>query len=277
MPGRGDVEEARAPAVSATEAGEATPTATGDAASVKLVRGQQAGNSSDKQRRNLTAYQREILGRLLQLASQGKLSNHDIRFVMGVAERTVQRYRAMLSSTGSIEARPKPLNAEKMHQEQLDVRPHCLAFDCSNSWRVIDKTVAMLQELVDWVRANDDAMMEDMQAYLLQRFNLKVSAATLSRRLRRVGVNRAHGARRRVKLRKEALAGQSPAPRPIPVSAPVTYTAIRPPPQQTPVPVPMPINSYTSAALMPPPPRPTSAIPQHSNPSGPSLEQQTRK
>jgi predicted transcriptional regulator len=71
------------------------------------------------------------MGRLMELKDKGKqLSIGDIAFIVGVAERTVTRYRTIWHATGTVEMRPKALrNAEKMHDEQLKVfEPPMLAF-----------------------------------------------------------------------------------------------------------------------------------------------------
>ncbi|KAK3396511.1 hypothetical protein B0T20DRAFT_273569 [Sordaria brevicollis] len=109
--------------------------------------------------KRFTEEQRLILERMLTL--KDKLKNHEIAFIMGFDERTIRRRRYEYEANGKIAPPPDvSKNAEKLKPETL-------------------------QKLLDWLKDNDHAIIEDMQKFLKEACNCNVSRATISRQLKK--------------------------------------------------------------------------------------------
>ncbi|KAK1828245.1 hypothetical protein QBC39DRAFT_359856 [Podospora conica] len=127
--------------------------------------------------KQLSAFQRQILGRLFQLP---QLTNRQIAFVLEYDERTIRRRRDEWKATGEIRAhKDVSKNAEKFKPEAVT-------------------------KLVEWLKDHDDALLEDCQLFLKRELDLEVSLPTISRQLvKATGKARTRGRARRVKQRRE--------------------------------------------------------------------------
>ncbi|KAK3354134.1 hypothetical protein B0H65DRAFT_1390 [Neurospora tetraspora] len=135
--------------------------------------------------KRFTEDQRVLLERMLTL--KDKLSNHDIAFILGFDERTIRRRRYEFEANGRIAPPPDvSKNAEKL------------------------KAVT-LEKLVEWVKENPDALIEDMQKFLKEACDCNVSKATISRQLKKVtNEDRQLGRVKRLKARaKRAAEGRN--------------------------------------------------------------------
>ncbi|KAJ4418510.1 hypothetical protein N0V85_001419 [Neurospora sp. IMI 360204] len=135
--------------------------------------------------KRFTEDQRVLLERMLTL--KDKLSNHDIAFILGFDERTIRRRRYEFEANGRIAPPPDvSKNAEKLKAETLE-------------------------KLVEWIKENDDALIEDMQKFLKEACDCNVSKATISRQLKRVtNEDRQLGRVKRLKARaKRAAEGRN--------------------------------------------------------------------
>ncbi|KAK3956441.1 hypothetical protein QBC32DRAFT_138092 [Pseudoneurospora amorphoporcata] len=135
--------------------------------------------------KRFTEDQRVLLERMLTL--KDKLSNHDIAFILGFDERTIRRRRYEFEANGKIAPPPDvSKNAEKLKAENLE-------------------------KLVEWLKDNDDALIEDMQKFLKEACDCNVSKATISRQLNKVTKeNRQMGRVKRLKARaKRAAEGRN--------------------------------------------------------------------
>ncbi|KAK3487345.1 hypothetical protein B0T13DRAFT_113654 [Neurospora crassa] len=131
--------------------------------------------------KRFTEDQRVLLERMLTL--RDKLSNHDIAFILGFDERTIRRRRYEFEANGRIAPPPDvSKNAEKLKAENLE-------------------------KLVEWLKYNDDALIEDMQKFLKEACDCNVSRATISRQLKKVTKeDRQLGRVKRLKAREKRAA-----------------------------------------------------------------------
>ncbi|KAK4131948.1 hypothetical protein BT67DRAFT_368098, partial [Trichocladium antarcticum] len=126
--------------------------------------------------KHITEDHRVILGKLLQLP---QLKNREIAWVLDYDLRTIQRKRKEFVDTGEVKKkRDVSMNAEKLKSHHLE-------------------------KLLAWHRDHPDALLQDMVFFLEKHFDLKLSNATLSRRLKQVyGTHMKTGRSARLRARK---------------------------------------------------------------------------
>ncbi|KAH8895182.1 hypothetical protein GQ53DRAFT_642306 [Thozetella sp. PMI_491] len=122
----------------------------------------------------------QVLERLLQIQ---KLTNHDIAFALDCDERTVRRRRYQYQQLGKLRHKHPEVakNAEKLKPKHLE-------------------------KLQEWLKDNENVLLDDMQEFLRRECGLEVSVSTISRQLKRASGNstkRQHGAKARLKLKLE--------------------------------------------------------------------------
>ncbi|KAK1757604.1 hypothetical protein QBC47DRAFT_376474 [Echria macrotheca] len=120
--------------------------------------------------RPLNGFQLDILKRLFQVP---KLTTPDIAFILQVRDRTIQRRRDEFKTTGDLRKKKAVgKNAEKLKPEYLE-------------------------KLIEWLETHDEAQLDECQEFLRQEFEVDISTATISRRLKKAtGKKRPHGGKR---------------------------------------------------------------------------------
>lgn len=152
--------------------------------------------------KHITEDHRVILGKLLQLP---QLKNREIAWVLDYDLRTIQRKRKEFVDTGEVKKkRDVSMNAEKLKSHHLEVRrPATYLPAPGGPWPVADHVCARQQKLLAWHRDHPDALLQDMVFFLEKHFDLKLSNATLSRRLKQVyGTHMKTGRSARLRARK---------------------------------------------------------------------------